>query len=130
MLGRIPGIEFYKNIDRFDQLEQRKDILIFRFDAMLYFANTTYFMDTIEALVERAGKDLKLFILDADSINRVDSSALHTLRHLYEFLTAKGINFYLAGVKGRLEIDCTKMVLWKTLGRSLLSSYSTCCGLF
>ena len=118
VLGRIPGITFYKNIDRFDHLEQRKDILIFRFDAMLYFANTTYFMDTIESLVEDAGPALKLFILDADSINRVDSSALHTLRHLHEYLRAKNIELYLVGVKGPVRDRLRKDGLINDLGEN------------
>ncbi|MEO1713794.1 MAG: sulfate permease, partial [Bacteroidota bacterium] len=39
ILGKVPGKRFYRNVDRFDQVEERGDLLIIRFDAQIYFAN-------------------------------------------------------------------------------------------
>ena len=100
VLGKLPGKPHYKNMDRFPDLLQREDILIYRFDARLYFANVTYFVGQIEQLVEEKGPSLRLFILDADSINGMDSSALHALHEVYENLVGKGIKLYMVGVKG------------------------------
>ena len=58
-LGKIPGKPHYKNIKRFEDLETRKDILIIRFDARLYYANTTYFLDNIKNLIYQKGDGLK-----------------------------------------------------------------------
>ncbi len=103
VLGRIPGEDHYKNINRFDNLEQREDILIMRFDARLYFANVNFFKETIEAEVERRKDRLQLFILDANSINSVDSSGIHALEEIHEYLESMGVEFYMTSVKGPLR---------------------------
>ncbi|MCB9300680.1 MAG: solute carrier family 26 protein [Lewinellaceae bacterium] len=100
VLGKIPDKPHYKNIDRFDDLEVRPDILIMRFDARLYFANVAYFKDKIEEQIEKKGKALKLFILDANSINGMDSSGMHALEEIIELCHTLGVEFNLASVKG------------------------------
>ncbi|MFK7810055.1 MAG: SulP family inorganic anion transporter [Saprospiraceae bacterium] len=99
-LGRIPGKPHYKNLNRFNNLEDRKEILIVRFDARLYYANVRYFLEEIEMLIAEKGKELKLFILDADAMNGMDSTGVHTLEELYKFCKSKDIEFYMVGVKG------------------------------
>ncbi|MCO6493196.1 MAG: solute carrier family 26 protein [Phaeodactylibacter sp.] len=100
VLGKIPGKPHYKNITRFDDLEVREDILIMRFDARLYFANVNYFKDKIEEEIARKGKKLKLFILDANSINGLDSSGMHALEEVIDLCHAQDVEFNLASVKG------------------------------
>ncbi|WP_421948856.1 SulP family inorganic anion transporter [Phaeodactylibacter xiamenensis] len=117
VLGRIPGEDHYKNINRFDNLEQREDILIMRFDARLYFANVNFFKETIEAEVERRKGKLKLFILDANSINSADSSGLHALEEIREFLASLNIEFYMTSVKGPLRDTLQKGHFDEKLGK-------------
>lgn len=43
VLANIHGTHFYRNIERFgEDVILKEDILIVRFDAQLYFANTTF----------------------------------------------------------------------------------------
>ena len=44
VLGKMPDSKEYRNIERFKDVVIRKDILIIRYDADLYFANTSHFM--------------------------------------------------------------------------------------
>ena len=103
VLGKIPEKPHYKNIDRFDHLEVRKEILIFRFDARLYFANVNYFKEKIQEEIQTKGKDLKLVILDADSMNGMDSSGVHALEEVIESCHDAQIKFCLVGVKGPIR---------------------------
>ena len=103
ILGKIPDRPHYKNVNRFDQLELRDEILIFRFDARLYFANVNFFKENIEKEIEQKGKGLQLVILDADSINGIDSSGVHALEEVIDFCQAKNISFQFAGVKGPIR---------------------------
>jgi SulP family sulfate permease len=50
VLGKVPGSTYYRNLERFTEVEDRDDLLIIRFDAQLYFANTNFFKDTLEEL--------------------------------------------------------------------------------
>lgn len=103
VLGKIPGKPHYKNVDRFNHLEVRKEILIFRFDARLYFANVNFFKEQIEKEIGAKGKDLKLFILDADSINGIDSSGVHAIEEVLEYCQDRNIEFQFVGVKGPIR---------------------------
>jgi sulfate permease, SulP family len=100
VMGKLPGKPHYKNVNRFDDLEVRPDVLIMRFDARLYFANVNYFKEKIEQQIEQKGPALKLFVLDANSINGIDSSGMHALEEIHDYCQALGITFYMASVKG------------------------------
>jgi SulP family sulfate permease len=100
VLGKITGTGMYKNLDRFTDLENREDILIVRFDARLYFANVTFFKETMETLIAEKGDQLRLVVLDADSINSIDSSAMHALEEIVDECQSKEVLFYISGVKG------------------------------
>jgi SulP family sulfate permease len=99
-LGRVPNSNFYRNIERFEEVIVDEDILILRFDAQLFYANSSYFRDKLDDLTLKKGAALKLIILDAESINRVDSTGVEMLKERIRFFQKKQLLFYFAGVKG------------------------------
>ena len=116
VMGKLPDKPHYKNINRFDGLEVRPDALIMRFDARLYFANVNYFKEKIEQQIELKGPALKLFILDANSINGIDSSGMHALEEIHDYCRARGITFFLASVKGPVRDVLSKADLTDKFG--------------
>ena len=99
-LGKVPDSDFYRNRERFTEVIVHNEVLVFRFDAQLFYANSSYFIETLELMVEAKGAHLKLIVLDAESINRVDSTGVEMLKERIRFYHKKGILFYFAGVKG------------------------------
>ncbi len=99
-LGKVPNTHFYRNIERFKEVEQQKDSLIIRFDAQLYFANSSFFKEQVQALAAKKGTDLKNIILNFDSINNIDSSAAHMLEELVTDFKEKEVTILFTGVKG------------------------------
>lgn len=99
-LGKVPDSDFYRNKDRFSDVVVDTDVLVFRFDAQLFYANSSYFIERLELMVEQKGEDLKLIVLDAESINRVDSTGVEMLKERIRYYHKRGILFYFAGVKG------------------------------
>ena len=104
-LGKVPDSNFYKNKNRFEEVIIEDDILVFRFDAQLFYANSSYFRDNLDQMASKKGKALKLIVLDAESINRVDSTGLEMLKERVKFYKKKEITFYFAGVKGPVRDD-------------------------
>ncbi|MGB0891269.1 MAG: SulP family inorganic anion transporter [Flavobacteriaceae bacterium] len=104
-LGKVPNSNFYRNKNRFEEVILEDDILIFRFDAQIFYANSSYFRDNLDEMVLKKGTALKLIVLDAESINRVDSTGVEMLKERIKFYKKKGIIFYLAGVKGPVRDD-------------------------
>jgi len=105
VLGKVPNSNFYKNKERFEEVLIDDDILVFRFDAQLFYANASYFRDRLEQMMDKKGKALKLIVLDAESINRVDSTGIEMLKERILCCQKKGILFYFAGVKGPVRDD-------------------------
>jgi SulP family sulfate permease len=101
ILGKIRNSDYYKNIDRFgEEIEVREDLLIIRFDAQLYFGNTSYFKNQLYKYIGENENQLKAVILNAEAINYVDSTAAHMLRKVINEIKSRGIRFYIAGAIG------------------------------
>ncbi len=99
-LGKVPNSDFYRNKERFSDVEIDPEVLVFRFDAQLFYANSDYFRDELDVLAEQKGDQLKLIVLDSESINRIDSTGVEMLKERIRFYKKRGILFYFAGVKG------------------------------
>lgn len=100
-LANIHGTHFYRNIERFGKdIIIKDDILIVRFDAQLYFANTTFFKDKLEEMADKRGDKLKLIIIDGESMNNLDSSGVHALKDIIDLYQSKEIEVTFSGMKG------------------------------
>lgn len=99
-LGRVPGTFLYRNVERFEQVKQREDILIMRFDGRLFFANCGYFKESLMAWADQKGDALEAIIINAESINQVDSSGILMLEEIIEDYQEKGIIIMFSGVIG------------------------------
>ena len=99
-LGKLPDTNYYRNLSRFPEAINRKDALVFRFDSELYFANINYFKERLEQMISRKGKDLKVIVLNAQSIYSIDSSAVKGLEEIIDDCHKRGIAFYMTEVIG------------------------------
>ena len=115
-LGKVPGTDLYRNINRFEGLELRDDLLVVRFDAQIYFANSNFFKENIEALAFAKKSTLKGVILCFNSITDVDSSAGQMLESLLEDFKKFGWEIYLTGVRGPVRDSLEKMHLTEKVG--------------
>jgi MFS superfamily sulfate permease-like transporter len=79
-------------------------LIIFRYDAELFYANANRFVDDIEALITSAPEPVEWLILDASSLDDVDYSAGKALGGLLDFLDAKGIAAAIARADTSLDV--------------------------
>ncbi|MEL4456963.1 solute carrier family 26 protein [Lutimonas vermicola] len=115
VLGNVPGTHFYRNINRFDDVIIEEEILIVRFDAQLYFANTQYFKDKLKEFSLEKGPSLKLLIIDAESLNALDSSAVYALEEVHDYFSSRDITLAFAGLKGPVRDALVKSKLMKKI---------------
>jgi SulP family sulfate permease len=99
-VGRLGNTNNFRNVNRYPEAKTDSEILIFRFDSNLYFANVEHFRESLDERIDKHGDELSLVILDASSIHSIDSTGVHTLKELVEELDEKGVKFYMAGVIG------------------------------
>jgi SulP family sulfate permease len=100
ILGKVPGTHFYRNKKRFEGVEINEEILIVRYDAQLHFANTTYFKDKLKEFSDFKGDRLKFLIIDGESLNNLDSSAIYTLNEVFDYFNKKNVHLAFTGLKG------------------------------
>lgn len=118
VLGKMPNSNEYRNINRFDNLQTQDNILVFRYDADLYFANTSHFIDSITSEIGKKGSKLKLVILHGGSISHIDSTAYQALSELVEDLQKQGVSLYFTYIKGPTRDFLQTMGLRKVTGES------------
>jgi SulP family sulfate permease len=123
-LGRLPGSEHFRNINRYADLETWPEILLLRVDENLSFANSAYLEEIIMERVAHKPR-LEHLVLVASSINSVDLSALETLGKLAQSLRSAQISLHLAEVKGPVMDRLKHTGLIKSLdpGRVFLSAH-------
>jgi SulP family sulfate permease len=119
-LGRLPGTETYRNLKHHPEAERYDTLAILRIDTSFYFANIAFFRDQIARLIAERGHKLKSLIIDATSINDIDSSAEQALREIHADLQQSGINLYLAGAKWPLRNLFHKSGLREYIGQQHL----------
>jgi len=116
-LGKLPDTNYYRNLSRFSDAQERSDALIFRFDSELYFANINYFREQLEQMIEKKGKDLQVIILNAQSIYALDSSAAKGLEEIVDDFHERGIDFYMTEVIGPVRDMLQKTGLFEKIGK-------------
>jgi sulfate permease, SulP family len=114
-LGQLKGSHDFKNVKRFDTSEIIDEIVIMRFDALLFFANANYFRDKVKSIIS-IRKNPKYFILDGSAINYIDSSAVHVLSDVVDELTTNRITVLAANFIGPVRDILIKTGLDKKIG--------------
>jgi high affinity sulfate transporter 1 len=71
-------------------------LVLFRYDAPLFYANANRFVDDVRAVIEAAPEPVRWMVLDAGTIDDVDYSAGLSLAGLLDYLDSRGITFALA----------------------------------
>jgi SulP family sulfate permease len=102
VLGRIPGTTEFRNVDRSPAAQTTDGVVVVRVDAPLYFANIDYLREKLAKVEEDQEGRLRVLVFDASSVTELDSSADTALAEITEDLAERGVELYMAGVKGRL----------------------------
>lgn len=101
-LARVDGLKGYHDRARHPEGRLVPGLLLYRFDAPLFFANARYFaVDLERRLAERDG--IRCVIVTAEPITDVDATAAEMLRDLIGVLHDRGIEFRFAELKGTVR---------------------------
>jgi SulP family sulfate permease len=117
ILGKVPGTHFYRNRKRFKEVEINEEILIVRFDAQLHFANTSYFKDKLKEFAIYKGEKLNFLIIDGESLNSLDSSAVYALNEVWRYFKNKQVQIAFTGIKGPVRDRMSQSGLTKKIGQ-------------
>lgn len=117
-LGELGNTGIYRNVLRYPEAVKRDDLLVFRFDDALYFANASYFKDEIASKIRARGNRLKKVILVATSMTDIDSTGTQVLVSLVQALQDDGKELVIAGATGPVRDYLRKSGLMNLLGEN------------
>ena len=98
VVGRIAGTEHFRNIER-HRVETLPGLIALRVDESLFFANAAALEEKVGDLLSQHS-DTRCLLLILSAVNRIDTTALIMLDELERSLALKGVQLWLAEVKG------------------------------
>jgi len=103
VLGFVPGVAGMHDLDDYPEADPVPGLVVYRYDAPLFFANAENFRQRALAAVDDNRDPVNWFVLNAESNVEVDLTALDILDQLRAELKSRGIEFAMARVKQDLR---------------------------
>jgi high affinity sulfate transporter 1 len=116
VLGREDQLKGYHDIDRHPSARLIPGLLLYRFDAPLFFANAGYFRRRVRRLVAEATQPVRWVVVAAEPITDVDTSAADLLRELLDELDQAGVTLAFAELKGPVKDRLQRYGLFEAIG--------------
>ncbi|HEU6443493.1 MAG TPA: sulfate permease [Gaiellaceae bacterium] len=116
VLGRVRDLKGYHDVVRHPEGQQVPGMLLFRFDAPLFFANAEVFRDGVHRAVAAADGRVRVVVVAAEPITHVDSTAAEVLAELYAELERQGIELGFAELKGPVKDRLRRYGLFDRIG--------------
>ena len=99
-LGELGDSGKFRNLNRYPEARVHPELLVYRFDAPLYFANAGLFKEELERLLARRGGSVRRVVLVAASMTGIDSTGVQMLEKLVGELDKAGIDLVVSGATG------------------------------
>ncbi len=113
-LGRVEGVPGYHDVRSYPNAKLIEGLVVFRFDAPLFFANARAFRQQIRELA--SGEPLpRWIVVAAEPITDVDTTAADMLEDLDETLNGQGISLVFAEMKDPVRAKIEQYELTRTI---------------
>jgi sulfate permease, SulP family len=96
VLGTGEGVDGYHMIAPGGYNQVSPGLIVYGFNAPLFFANAPYLLDQVRDLISTADPPVKCLLLDAEAIPDIDTTAADTLKELHQELQENGTQLAIA----------------------------------
>jgi high affinity sulfate transporter 1 len=116
ILGRVDGMKGYHDITRYPDARQLDGLVLFRWDAPLFFANAEAFREAIEASVAAASAPVRWVVVAAEPVTDIDMTAADVLEELLAILERDDIELRFAELKDPVKDRLRRYGLFERIG--------------
>lgn len=109
VIGYVPGLAGMHALADYPGAHQLPGLVVYRYDAPIFFANADDFAHSALRAVEEAEPPVYWFVLNAEAHDEVDWTAADAMELLRASLTERGIVFAMARVKQELRDDLIRI---------------------
>ena len=116
ILGRADGVKGYHDITRYPDARRIPGLVLFRWDAPLFFANAEFFRERILEAVATSPTPVRWLVVAAEPVTSVDVTSCDMVAELDETLHAQGIELVFAELKDPVKDKLKRFGLFAQLG--------------
>jgi high affinity sulfate transporter 1 len=103
VLGQLPGTEAYRDVQRHPEARTFPGLLIWRAGGDLFFASVGHLGDGLRAALVASRPPVKHVLMDADSVNFIDTSACDAVLQLIKDLQSQDVGTSFARVRDEVR---------------------------
>jgi MFS superfamily sulfate permease-like transporter len=116
VLGLVPDLAGMHDLEDYPQARSVPGLVVFRYDAPLFFANAEDFRERSLAEVTAAEPQARWLLLDVEAVVDIDITAADALRALCDELDRRGVVIALARAKQELVAALRRAGLVERIG--------------
>jgi high affinity sulfate transporter 1 len=116
VLGRVDGIRGFHDLKRFPDARLVPGLVLFRWDAPLFFANAELFHQRVLEAVATAPAPVRRVVVTAEPVTSVDVTSADMLAELEQTLRAANVELHFAEVKHPVQDKLKRFGLLDRIG--------------
>jgi MFS superfamily sulfate permease-like transporter len=121
ILGRADGVKGYHDVTRYPEARRIPGLVLFRWDAPLFFANAELFADRIRDAIAESPTPARRIVVAAEPVTSVDVTASDSLADLMKSLSDDGIELCFAEMKDPVKDKLKRFGLFAQMGEASFS---------
>ena len=118
VLGKVDGLKGYHDVTRYPAARRVRGLVLFRWDAPLFFANAEVFGQDVREAVQASPTPPRRVVVAAEPVTDVDTTAADVLQSLHHDLDAAGVELHFAEVKDPVKTGSDATGSWSSSGPS------------
>jgi MFS superfamily sulfate permease-like transporter len=116
VLGRVDRVKGYHDITRHPEARRIPGLVLFRWDAPLFFANAEFFYERVMAAIAGSPTPVRWLVVAAEPVTSIDVTAADVLAELDASLHAVGIELCFAEMKDPVKDKLKRFEIFTSLG--------------
>ena len=116
VLGRVEGMQGYHDISRYPQASRVPGLVLFRWDAPLFFANAELFRGRVLEVVASSPTPVRSVVVAAEPVTSVDVTAADIIAELDDHLQGEAIELRFAEMKDPVKDKLKRFELFARFG--------------
>jgi high affinity sulfate transporter 1 len=116
VLGRVDGIRGYHDVQRYPDARLVPGLVLFRWDAPLFFANAELFQSRVLQAVAASPTPVRRIVVTAEPVTSIDVTSADMLAELEQTLRASRIELHFAEMKDPVKDKLKRFELLDPLG--------------
>ena len=116
VLGRVDDVKGYHDVTRYPDAKRIPGLVLFRWDAPLFFANAEVFADRLRQAIASSPTPVRWAVVAAEPITDLDTTAADALRELDRELAAEGVDLRFAEMKDPVKDRLKRYALYERFG--------------